>query len=399
MYRRYLVLAVALLAVAFAAPLAQAKNGTPINGAGFTTVDEVADGTGHCQNGNPGVNCNLYAGKQYVWLNGGPAANGLGPNGVYFFAVLDPGGQPNPNDGNAANLSAYFDCYQNREFQITNGEVSAYYHSSDPNCFAAAAHTLSNGTVFGHDFDSGSNATPHAHPDGQPPFIRLYPYKDTDNNGGVYIMALCYLGTSQAQVTYPVDPKSCKYDAFKAPGPDATKPACTLTAVISGPPKQIQVTVQDGASGLESVSATATNADVSIPDFYAGWLSPLVITATKQTQSQGARVVITLTDVAGNTITCDPVLSNPTVLRLAGKHAAKTVLLSRSQGSVTVRNFSHAARSFVIALNGARYELRNLRAGETRRLNITASLVQQLRNRVAVKALGGTGRAVVTFSP
>jgi hypothetical protein len=147
-----------------------------VSGAGFTTVNEAVDGPDHCENGNPQVNCNLYDGKEFVWLNGGPAANGLGPDGQYFFAVLEPGGQPSPNDGGAKNLSDDFDAYTNRTFTVTGGEVSAY----------AGTH------------------------DNQVPFIRLFPYADTTNPGGVYIMAICSLGTG-----YPVNPRDCKYDAFK----------------------------------------------------------------------------------------------------------------------------------------------------------------------------------------
>ena len=147
-----------------------------VSGAGFTTVNEAADGPDHCENGNPQVNCNLYDGKEFVWLNGGPAANGLGPDGQDFFAVLEPGGQPSPNDGGAKNLSDDFDARTNRTFTVTGGEVSAYA-----------------GT---HDFDA--------------PFIRLFPYADTTNPGGVYIMAICSLGRG-----YPVNPRDCKYDAFK----------------------------------------------------------------------------------------------------------------------------------------------------------------------------------------
>jgi hypothetical protein len=77
---------------------------TPVTGAGFTTVNEGVDGTGHCKNGNPTVNCNIYDGKQYVWLNGGPSVAYVG-DGNYFFAVLVPGGQNDPNDGGANNLS------------------------------------------------------------------------------------------------------------------------------------------------------------------------------------------------------------------------------------------------------------------------------------------------------
>jgi len=178
----------AILVGAILAACTFAPGAFAVSGAGYTTVNTAVDGTGHCKNGNPGVNCNIYDTKEAVWLNGGPAANGLGPDGQYFFAVLAPGGQPNPNDGGAKNLSDDYDAYTNRTFTITNGEVSAY-----------------GGT---HTFDSGSGGG--AHPNNSPPFIRLFPYADTTNPGGVYILAICSLGTG-----YPVAPKSCKYDAFK----------------------------------------------------------------------------------------------------------------------------------------------------------------------------------------
>src|SRR5829696_4298649 len=161
-----------------------------VSGAGYTTVNTAVDGSGHCKNGNPAVNCNIYDGKQYVWLNGGPAANGLGPDGQYFFAVLAPGGQPNPNDGGPKNLSDDFDTFQNRTFTVTNGKVSAYAGTHDQ-------------TI---------------------PLIRLAPYADTPNPGGVYIMAICSLGSG-----YPVAPRSCKYDAFKV-----KSGAGKVQAVLSG---------------------------------------------------------------------------------------------------------------------------------------------------------------------
>ena len=147
---------------------------TPVTGAGFTTVNEVVDGTGHCKNGNPNVNCNIYDGKDFVWLNGGPSVAYVG-DGDYFFAVLVPGGQADPNDGAEKNLSDDFDAYTNRTFSVSGGTVS--YGGS-------------------HDFSNNK--------------IRLMPYADTTNPGGVYIMAICALGD-----VYPVDPSDCKYDAFK----------------------------------------------------------------------------------------------------------------------------------------------------------------------------------------
>lgn len=184
---RRAILAVVVSACAWAGLVGPAG---AVSGAGYTTVNTAVDGNNHCKNGNPGVNCNIYDGKEFVWLNGGPAANGLGPDGQYFFAVLVPGGQPDPNDGGAKNLSDDFDTYTNRTFTVTNGEVSAY-----------------GGT---HTFDSG--------------VVRLFPYADTTNPGGVYIMAICSLGSG-----YPVAPRSCKYDAFKV-----QKGVAKVQSVLSG---------------------------------------------------------------------------------------------------------------------------------------------------------------------
>jgi hypothetical protein len=148
-------------------------------GASYTTFNAAVDG----DNGNKDLckntetNCNIYSAKKYVWLNGGPVSANLGL-GEYFFAVLEPGGQPNPNDNNAKNLSSSYDAYTNRTFQVT--ETGITYGGS-------------------HDFYEPG------------PSIRLFPYDDTSNNGGVYILAICSLDNGG----YPVDPKDCKYDAFK----------------------------------------------------------------------------------------------------------------------------------------------------------------------------------------
>ncbi len=175
--------------------------GSAVSGAAFTTFNPWVDGLFKEVCKNSMINCNIYGAKPDVWLNGGPTANGLGPDGQYFFAVLVPGGQPNPNDGGAKNLSDDYDSYTNRTFTVVDGEVASY-----------------GGT---HDLDSGNFLDPSrkyctskrgCEPDGEPPLIRLYPYADTTNPGGVYILAICYIGDGSA---YPVAPRDCKYDAFK----------------------------------------------------------------------------------------------------------------------------------------------------------------------------------------
>jgi hypothetical protein len=193
--RGLLLCGLALFAVIFMVLAPRALANAPSGGA-FSTVNENADGTGHCQNGNPNVNCNIYDGKQYVWMTGGPSSAALS-DGKYFFAVLDPGGQnADPNDGGTKNLSSPNDDYTNRTFSITGGTIA--YSGS-------------------HDFDSNK--------------IRLMPYDDTSNPGGVYILAICSLGKDGEG--YPVNPSDCKYDAFKVqatPTPQASDLVITKDA-------------------------------------------------------------------------------------------------------------------------------------------------------------------------
>ncbi|MEK9138028.1 MAG: carbohydrate binding domain-containing protein, partial [Bacteroidota bacterium] len=91
---------------------------------------------------------------------------------------------------------------------------------------------------------------------------------------------------------------------------DRTPPSCALTAIIPGPPKQLQVTVQDIGSGLAGVAVlTATNIvlPLSITPFPVGTTTPVVITATKDIQSLSSILRLRVTDVSGNSSECDPI--------------------------------------------------------------------------------------------
>src|SRR4051812_23900221 len=91
-----------------------------------TTNVTAPTGNGACLNGPAdAVNCNLYSSKEDVWLSGLPNAAALG-DGTYFFAVLVPGGQLDPNDGGSSNLSDApgGDAYTNRTFSIAGGTIT-----------------------------------------------------------------------------------------------------------------------------------------------------------------------------------------------------------------------------------------------------------------------------------
>ena len=84
-------------------------------------------------------------------------------------------------------------------------------------------------------------------------------------------------------------------------------PRCELTAIIDGPPKQIQVTVQDAGEGLSAIAITsAVNVTVNVPTFAVGTGSSFVVTATKVDQTQSSNLGLRVTNAAGVFTDCDP---------------------------------------------------------------------------------------------
>jgi hypothetical protein len=157
----------------------------PVTGAVSTSTNDAATvGNGACVAGTA-VNCNIYSSADDVWLSGLPNSAALG-DGTYFFAVLSPGGQADPQDGSAKNLSSPHDAYTARTFTISSGAI----------------------TYGGpHEFQNNE--------------IELSPYGPTPNNGGVFILAVCRLASPTS--TSAVDASACKYDAFKVQTPEQTQ--------------------------------------------------------------------------------------------------------------------------------------------------------------------------------
>ncbi len=157
-----------------------------VSGATYTTFDAAIGG---CRDSKNGVNCNNYESKPAVYMSGGPSAAGLS-DGEYFFAVLTPGTQrfamPDGSHGNLSDTTASRtqgdsgggDLVANRTFRVEGHEIVSY----------SGGHAL--GTS----------------PNGRK-IIALAPFDDTDNPGGVYILAVCASGATS--------PSECKYDAFR----------------------------------------------------------------------------------------------------------------------------------------------------------------------------------------
>jgi hypothetical protein len=244
-----------------------------VSGANFTTTnpnwDRPKAGTTpklclHGQDLQTGTNnCNIYGAKPYLWLNGGPMAAGL-ESGTYFWAVLAPGGQPDPNDGSAKNLSDDTDPVSNRTFSWNKGTGAITYSGT-------------------HDFDP---VTQKLRVGVKPPLVKKGPdwFADTPNPGGVYILAICRIS---APSSAPVNPRDCKYDAFKIkdqPGnpevmvsivPNGVnevakdhKFTVTVKAVGGRLPYTFQITpTVDPAAGLKSETCTDATKHVVVDEF------------------------------------------------------------------------------------------------------------------------------------
>jgi hypothetical protein len=200
--------------------------GSPDSGTLLLPSGDTA--TQACLNGqpshtDPAVNCNIYANKTDVFISGTPNPAALGA-GTYFFAVLAPGGQPDPNDGGTKNLS--------------DTSCSPY---TCPKTNADGSVIPSGDLVTNREFssDGTGNITPlggssHAY-DSANQVIQVAPFDDTTNPGGVYILATCKISDTQAFVASvpTADPSNCKYDAFKvkvsAPPGGGKPPAADLS--------------------------------------------------------------------------------------------------------------------------------------------------------------------------
>jgi hypothetical protein len=170
-------------------------------------------------------------------------------------------------------------------------------------------------------------------------------------------------------------------------------PSCALTATIAGPPKQVQLTAQEPDSGLQSIAVqTAKNATVAVPAFQAGTTSPVVVTATKTDQTASASVTLVVTDVAGQSTTCDPVLATVT-----GRGVTRAITLNsidQTEHFVTIDNGTPGLRGLKVFVNGQRFaNLGHLSDGQHLRLDVARALIAGKANTISLR---GRGKSLAT---
>jgi hypothetical protein len=179
--------------------------------------------------------------------------------------------------------------------------------------------------------------------------------------------------------------------AIRVPQIDSTGPVCVLNAMRSGPPTQIDIRVQDADSGLASIVVTkSNNADTPVPPFTVGTNDPLIVTATKIDQTQRAQVELSVTDLAGNTTVCDPILA--LLVREPGKQEVQTFTdVPGAEHVLTIYNGNPGIANLEVWVNGKKTKIKDLRNGETATFDLGPAMKVQGGNTVAVKVGGRKG--------
>jgi hypothetical protein len=157
-------------------------------------------------------------------------------------------------------------------------------------------------------------------------------------------------------------------------GLDAVTPQCWLADTDPGPPTRIRVLARDLRSGLKSIDVLeSTNATVQVPTIPQGTNAPLEVFGTKTDQTKGSRIRLRVTDLAGNATECDPVLTEE--IRSAGKPVSSTYEnVPPEEHVVTVYNGAPGLTSLDVEVNGKKFKMTALRAGEERTIDVASAV-------------------------
>jgi hypothetical protein len=180
-------------------------------------------------------------------------------------------------------------------------------------------------------------------------------------------------------------------DAFVAKiGAGVSPPSCQLMSIVNGPPKQLIVTMQDAASGLQTIQlAAAVNTILSIPSFTIGATTPVIVTATKVNQSQSSEVSFIVTNTAGKSTSCDPVDFTAQIENRMETHVFRS--LSNAEHYVRIVNGTPGLRRIAFRVNGTLLPESHLADGETTVLDIGTAMQQGPNNIVLMHASGKAG--------
>jgi hypothetical protein len=212
-----------------------------------------------------------------------------------------------------------------------------------------------------------------------------------DSSGNAYLTG--YTTSTNFPTANPLQAFSGGFrDAFvaKIGVAGVSAPSCQLTSIVDGPPKQLMVTMQDAASGLQTIQlASAINTTVDIPSFTIGATAPVIVTATKVNQSETSEVSFIVTNTAGKTTSCDPVDFTAQIENRVETHVFRS--LSSSEHYVRIVNGKPGLRRISFRVNGTLLPESHLADDETTVLDIRSAMQEGVNNLVLLHASGQRG--------
>jgi hypothetical protein len=152
-----------------------------------------------------------------------------------------------------------------------------------------------------------------------------------------------------------------------------------------------EVRVQDAEVGLKSVKViTQTNMDVILPVFTPGTRDSQLVKATQLNKALSTVLAIEITNVNGETLTCDPAAT--LAVHEKGRPVSETFNnVLHDEGTLKLTNGTPGLKRLEVTVNGVLFTLENLMDGEVRYLSILPALKVTDDNLVTVKASGVTG--------
>jgi hypothetical protein len=180
--------------------------------------------------------------------------------------------------------------------------------------------------------------------------------------------------------------------------PPATRLPTSCTLSLAGTDATghafIRIAARDISSGLKSVNLVqATNATVALPRFASLSRGPAVTIATKVDPSQPSTLTLQVTNAAGRSITCDPVLAELRDQRHRHSYILKD--LPQAENKVQLINRTPGLDHVELRVNSRRFRVENLTDGEARTLQIGSAMVPGNRNTIEVQTHGPRGSSAL----
>jgi hypothetical protein len=124
--------------------------------------------------------------------------------------------------------------------------------------------------------------------------------------------------------------------------------------------------------------------------FGNGTTDEVIFTGTKIDLNQAARVQFRASDLAGNSVLCDPVMTQ--LVRTAGKPIRETYTgIPQEESFITISNGSPGLNNLEVVVNGRRFQVRGLSDGQEVTLDVSPAMIPGDKNIVSLKATGKPG--------